>query len=151
PNLPLHRLETLAEHVEKSIATQRFFMLLLAVFAGVALALAAVGMFGVLSSLVTQRTRAIGIRVALGAGRRSVDGLVIWQATLLAGIGSVLGVAGSIVVSRLMRTLLFEISPTDPMSLALVTAGLLVVSGLAAWWPARRAVGVDPLTALRAE
>jgi putative ABC transport system permease protein len=151
PNLPLNRLETLAEHVEKSIATQRFFMLLLAAFAGVALALAAVGIFGVLSHVVTQRTREIGIRVALGAGRGSVVSLVIGQACFLAGIGIVLGVGGAIGLSSLMRTLLFEVSPTDPMSLALVAAGLLVVSGLAAWWPARKAASVDPLTALRAE
>ena len=151
PNLPLNRVETLAEHVQKSIATPRFFMLLLAGFAGVALVLSAVGIFGVLSYLVAQRTREIGIRVALGAGRRSVVGLVVGQAFMLAGVGIAIGVAGAIGLSRWMRTLVFEISPTDPTSLTLVAAGLLVVSGLAAWWPARRAVGVDPLIALKAE
>ena len=151
PNLPLNRVETLAEHVRKSIATPRFYMLLLAVFASVALALAAVGIFGVLSYLVTQRTREIGIRVALGAGRGSVVGLIIRQAVLLAIVGIVIGVAGAVGLSRLLQTMLFELSPTDPLSFVLVSAGLLLVAIVAAWWPARRAVAVDPLTALRAE
>ena len=151
PNVPLNRVETLAEHVRKSIATPRFYMLLLAVFASVALALAAVGIFGVLSYLVTQRTREIGIRVALGAGRGSVVGLIIRQAVLLAVVGIGIGVAGAIGLSRLLQTMLFELSPTDPVSFILVAAGLLLVAIVAAWWPARRAVAVDPLTALRAE
>jgi putative ABC transport system permease protein len=151
PNVPLNRVETLAEHVRKSIATQRFYMLLLAVFASVALALAAVGIFGVLSYLVTQRTREIGIRVALGAGRGSVVGLIIRQAVLLAVVGIMIGVAGAVALSRLLQTMLFELSPTDPVSFVLVSAGLLFVAIIAAWWPARRAVAVDPLTALRAE
>jgi putative ABC transport system permease protein len=151
PNLPLNRVETLAEHVRKSIATPRFYMLLLAVFASVALALAAVGIFGVLSYLVTQRTREIGIRVALGAGRGSVVGLIIRQAVLLAIVGIVIGVGGAVGLSRLLQTMLFELSPTDPLSFVLVSAGLLLVAIVAAWWPARRAVAVDPLTALRAE
>jgi putative ABC transport system permease protein len=150
-NMPLNRLETLDQHVRKSIATQRFYMLLLAVFASVALALAAVGIFGVLSYLVTQRTREIGIRVALGAGRGSVVGLIIRQAVLLAAVGIVIGVAGAVGLSRLLQTMLFELSPTDPLSFILVAAGLLLVAIFAAWWPARRAVAVDPLVALRAE
>jgi putative ABC transport system permease protein len=133
------------------MATQRFYMLLLAVFASVALALAAVGIFGVLSYLVTQRTREIGIRVALGAGRPSVVGLVIRQALVLASVGVVIGIAGAIGLSRLLGTMLFDVSPTDPASFALVAVSLLVVAAAAAWWPARRAVAVDPLTAFRAE
>jgi len=151
PNMPLNRVETLADHVRRSIATQRFYMLLLAVFASVALALAAVGIFGVLSYLVTQRTREIGIRVALGAGRRTVVGLIVRQAVFLAVVGIVIGLAGAVGLSRLLQTMLFELSPTDPLSFGLVAAGLLCVAGVAAWWPARRAVAVDPLTALRAE
>ena len=151
PNLPLNRVETLAEHVRKSIATQRFYMLLLAVFASVALALAAVGIFGVLSYLVMQRTHEIGIRVALGAGRTSVVGLVIRQALVLASIGVTIGIAGAIGLSTFLRTMLFELSPTDPTSFALVAVSLLVVAAAAAWWPARRAVEVDPLTALRTD
>jgi putative ABC transport system permease protein len=151
PDMPLNRVETLADHVRKSMATQRFYMLLLAVFASVALALAAVGIFGVLSYLVTQRTREIGIRVALGAGRGSVVGLIIRQAFVLAVLGIVIGVAGAVGLSRLLQTMLFELSPTDPMSFGLVAVGLLLVATVAAWWPARRAVAVDPLTALRAE
>jgi putative ABC transport system permease protein len=151
PDMPLNRVETLAEHVRKSIATQRFYMLLLAVFASVALALAAVGIFGVLSYLVTQRTREIGIRVALGADRRSVVSLIIRQAMFLAVAGTAIGMAGAVGLSRLLRTMLFELSPTDPVSFILVAAGLLLVAVVAAWWPARRAVAVDPLTALRAE
>jgi predicted permease len=151
PNLALNRVETLAEHVRKSIATPRFYMLLLAVFASVALALAAVGIFGVLSFLVTQRTREIGIRVALGAGRGTVVGLIIRQAVFLAGVGIALGLTGAVGLSRFLQAMLFELSPTDPLSLGLVAGGLLCVAALAAWWPARRAVAVDPLTALRTE
>jgi putative ABC transport system permease protein len=151
PNMPVNRVETLADHVRKSIATQRFYMLLLAVFASVALALAAVGIFGVLSYLVTQRTREIGIRVALGAGRRTVVGLIMRQAVFLAVVGIVIGLAGAVGLSRLLQTMLFELSPTDPLSFGLVAGGLLCVAAVSAWWPARRAVAVDPLTALRAE
>jgi putative ABC transport system permease protein len=151
PNLPLNRVETLADHVRRSVATQRFYMMLLVVFAAVALALAAVGIFGVLSYLVTQRTREIGIRVVLGAGRGSVVVFVIRQALTLAAVGVVLGLAGAIGLSRVLRTMLFELSPTDPTSFIVVAAGLFAVAAIAAWWPARRAVSVDPLKALRTE
>ncbi len=151
PNLPLNRVETLADHVRTSIATARFYMVLLGAFAAVALALAAVGIFGVLSYLVTQRTREIGIRVALGADRTAVVSLVVRQALTLAVAGIAIGITGAMGLSRVLQTMLFELSPTDPVTFVLVPAGLVAVAAIAAWWPARRAVAVDPLTALRTE
>jgi putative ABC transport system permease protein len=149
PNLPVTRVETLAEHVDKSIAERRFYMLLLGLFAVVALSLAAVGIFGVLSFLVAQRTREIGIRMALGADRGSLVGLVLKQTFALAGSGVVLGTLAGLALTGLMRTMLFEVKPSDPATFVLVDLALLLIAGLAAWLPTRRAVRVDPTVALR--
>jgi putative ABC transport system permease protein len=151
PNLPVDRPGTLAERVSGSIAEQRFYMLLLALFAGVALALAAVGIFGVLSYLVTQRTREIGVRIALGARPGEVVNLILRRALLLAGTGVVGGLAVAFALAGAMRSMLFDLSPTDPVSFGLAAVGLLAVAAFAAWVPARRATSVDPLVALRAE
>ena len=149
PNLPVTRLETLADHVDKSIAERRFYMLLLGLFAMVALSLAAVGIFGVLSFLVAQRTREIGIRMALGAHRGSLVGLVLKQTFALAGLGVVLGTLAGLALTGLMRTMLFEVKPSDPATFVLVDLALLSIAALAAWLPTRRAVRVDPTVALR--
>jgi putative ABC transport system permease protein len=149
PNLPVTRLETLAEHVDKSIAERRFYMLLLGLFAMVALSLAAVGIFGVLSFLVAQRTREIGIRMALGAHRGSLVGLVLRQTFALAGSGVMVGTLAGLALTGLMRTMLFEVKPSDPATFALVDLGLLLIAALAAWLPTRRAVRVNPTVALR--
>ena len=151
PNLPLARLETLTEHVDKSVAERRFYMLLLGLFAAVAMALAAVGIFGVLSYLVAQRTREIGIRMALGADRPTVMRLVLRQTFALAGGGAIIGSLAGLGLTGLMQTMLFDIRPTDPATFAVVDAGLLLIATLAAWVPTRRAALVDPTEALRGE
>jgi len=149
PTLPLASMETLATHVDRSLAERRFYMLLLGLFATVALTLAAVGIFGVLSFLVAQRTREIGIRVALGADRGSLVGMVLKQTLLLAGTGAAIGTLAGLGLAGLMATMLFDIKPTDPLTYAAVNATLLGVAVLAAWLPTRHAVQIDPTTALR--
>ncbi|MDQ3172032.1 MAG: ABC transporter permease [Acidobacteriota bacterium] len=151
PGLPIIRLETLEEHVSRSVSERRFYMLLVAAFAAVALALAAIGIFGVLSYLVSQRTREIGIRVALGASRRSVIVMVLRQAMVSATLGVALGLVAAIGLSRFLTAMLFELKATDPVTFAAVAAMLLGVAFVAAWLPARRAVRVDPTVALRVE
>jgi putative ABC transport system permease protein len=150
-DLPLARMETLEHHVDRAIAERRFYMMLLGVFASVALALAAVGIFGVMSFLVAQRTREIGIRVALGAAGGAVVSLVMRQTLFLAAAGATLGTLAGLGLSGLMQTMLFDVKPTDPLTFAIVDVGLILVAALAAWVPMRRALQVDPTLALRAE
>ncbi|MGH9350453.1 MAG: ABC transporter permease [Vicinamibacterales bacterium] len=150
-NLPVSNIRTVQDVVSESIAQPRFYMLLLATFAAVALVLAAIGIFGVMSYTVSQRTREIGIRMALGAQGGRVVSMVVGQAMLLAAAGLALGLAAALALSRTMTTLLFDLSPTDPMTFAIVAAVLALVAFLASYVPARRAAGVDPIQALRAE
>jgi predicted permease len=149
PRLPVTRLQTLATHVRASIAEQRFYMLLLGLFAGVAVLLAAIGIFGVLSYLVAQRAREIGVRMALGARPGSVVAMVLRRAVVLVGVGVAIGLAGAIGLTRWLQALLFELDPMDPITLASSAAGLMFVALIAAWIPARRASSVDPVTVLR--
>jgi ABC-type antimicrobial peptide transport system permease subunit len=151
PDLPVARLETLEAHVSSSVAERRFYMVVLTIFAGVALALAAIGIFGVLSYLVSQRTREIGIRVALGAGRQSVIGMVVGQALALVGVGIAIGSVAALELGTYIRAMLFQLQPNDAWTFGLVAAGLATVGLLASWLPARRAVGIDPIVAIRAE
>jgi putative ABC transport system permease protein len=117
----------------------------------VALALAISGLFGVIAYSVSQRTRELGIRLALGAQRRDVLRLVLRQGLKLAGLGIVIGLAGAIAVMRLLSSLLFGIGPLDPMTFLAVPSLLLAVAWFACWLPARRAARVDPMVALRSE
>jgi putative ABC transport system permease protein len=126
-------------------------MMLLAVFAGVALVLAATGIFGVLSYAVAQRTREIGIRMALGAPGRRVLALVVREAMVLAASGVLAGIVAAWWLSRLLNSLLFGVTPRDPLTYVGVAATLALVALLAAYVPARRATRVDPVVALRAE
>jgi putative ABC transport system permease protein len=126
-------------------------MYLLSCFATVALLLASVGLFGVMAYLVSQRTRDIGIRLALGATRTNVLRMIVGQGLLLAVIGAVLGIAAGFAGTNLMRGLLFSITPTDPATFVAVPVLLIVVALLACYVPARRAMQVDPLVALREE
>jgi putative ABC transport system permease protein len=151
PNLPVSNVRTLDEIVARSISQPRFYMLLLTIFAGVALVLAAIGIFGVLSYAVAQRTREIGIRMALGAQVRSVIGLVVRQAMTLVILGVVCGTIAALFVSQTMTRMLFSVTPTDPATFATVAAGLLAVALFASYLPARRATRVDPIVALRSE
>jgi putative ABC transport system permease protein len=151
PNIPVSNVRTLEQIVSQSISQPRFYMTLLAVFAGVALVLAAIGIFGVLSYAVAQRTREIGIRMALGAQAGSVLGLVVRQAMVLAVSGVAAGMIATWWLSGLLATLLFEVTPRDPVTYAAVAATLAAVALIAAYVPARRATRVDPIVALRAE
>src|SRR5690606_34977393 len=149
PNLPVFEVGTVQGIVEASVATERFNLFLQLVFAGVAPSLAAIGLYGVLSYSVVQRTREIGIRIALGAERDSIVGLVVRQGLALVVVAIGVGVVGALVVGQALSGLLFEVSPRDPTTYVVVTAMLGVVAALACWIPARRASGVDPQTALR--
>ncbi|HYT73625.1 MAG TPA: ABC transporter permease [Vicinamibacterales bacterium] len=151
PNLPVSGVRTFDEVVAESISQPRFYMLLLTMFAGLALALAAIGIFGVLSYAVSQRTREIGIRMALGAQEHSVIGLIVSQAMLLVTAGVALGTVAGLLLSRTLTKMLFSVTPTDPLTFAAVAVLLGAVALLASYLPARRATRVDPVVALRAE
>jgi putative ABC transport system permease protein len=126
-------------------------MLLLSIFAGTALALAAVGVYGVLSDSVTQRLHEIGIRIALGAGARDLALLVMGHGLKLAVVGVLAGLAGALALTRFLSTLLFGIEPTDPLTFGCVSVLLIAIPGLACFLPALRAARVDPMVVLRYE
>jgi putative ABC transport system permease protein len=151
PNLPVSNVRTLEQIVSRSVSQPRFYVLLLGVFAALALALAAIGIFGVLSYAVSQRTREIGIRMALGAQGRSVVGLVVRQAMGLVAIGLTAGTIAALFVSQTLTKMLFSVRPTDPATFTAVALLLAAVALLASYLPARRATRVDPIVALRAE
>jgi len=144
-------VRTLEQSVLQSVATRRFSMLLLTVFAIVALALASLGIYGLMSYAVAQRTREIGVRMALGASRRDVLKLVVRQGMKLTFIGLALGLVSSLALTRTMKNLLFNVSATDPATFAAIALLLIAVALLACFVPARRATKVDPLVALRCE
>jgi len=151
PDLPLLDVVPLPELVGQSIAQPRFYMLLLSLFALVALLLAALGVFGVFSYLIALRTREIGIRMALGAGRGDVITMVTGRAMQLVGLGVGLGLVAALTLDRMLRSLLFGVSPTDPPTLVGVTLLLAAVAYVACYLPARRAARLDPVVALRSE
>jgi predicted permease len=151
PKLPLSGVRTMERIVERSMARTSFTMLLLAIGAAVALLLGAVGIYGVISYIVSQRTQEIGVRMALGARPGDVSGMVLKEGLALALLGIVLGLGGAFAVTRAMRALLYEVSPTDPATFAAVPVLLAAVALLASYLPARRAAGVEPLEAIRYE
>jgi putative ABC transport system permease protein len=151
PELALYNVATMDQLVSRAVAQARLNLSLLAGFAALALALAAVGVYGVMAYAVTQRTHEFGIRIALGATPADVLKQVIWEGGRLAALGLMLGLLAAIPLARLMRSLLFGVAPSDPVTLLLAGAVLAVVAVLACYIPARRATRVDPMVALRYE
>ncbi|MGH9574861.1 MAG: ADOP family duplicated permease [Candidatus Acidiferrales bacterium] len=150
-DLPISNVLTMDNVIAEANAQPRFEMLLLGVFAAVALALAAVGIYGVISYSVARRTHEIGIRISLGASRKDVLLLIIHQGLTLALIGSAIGLASAFMLARLMTKLLYGVAPTDPVTFAGVAALLIAVALLACYIPARRAMRIDPVSAMRCE
>jgi len=151
PDQPIYDVKTLAERRAESVAPQRFNLLLLGLFAGVALTLALVGIYGVMAYSVVERTREIGVRMALGAQIQDVLKLILRNGITLALIGIAIGLAASFALTRLMSTLLFGVTPTDATTFVCVSGFFLIVALLACLIPARRATKVDPMVALRYE
>jgi putative ABC transport system permease protein len=148
---PVSNIRTMEEILADSIARQRFSMLLLAIFAGVALVLAGVGIYGVMSYSVAQRTHEIGIRMALGAQTGAVLKLAVGYGMKLVVIGIVIGLIAAFALTRVMATLLFGVTATDPATFTLISLLLVAVAALASYIPARRATKVNPIIALRYE
>jgi ABC-type antimicrobial peptide transport system permease subunit len=151
PNLPLYSVRTLDEIYTKSMARTSFTLVMLAVAGGMALLLGLVGIYGVISYSVSQRTREIGIRMALGARHQELTGMFVRHGLFLAMIGLAFGLAGAVAVTRLMSSLLFAINPVDPVTYGAVAIGLAGAAALASYIPSRRAAAVEPVEALRAE
>jgi putative ABC transport system permease protein len=148
---PIANVATMEDRRADSLLRARFNTLLFAIFAAVALTLAVVGVYGVMSYSVAERTREIGIRVALGAQRRDVVGLIVKRGMALALGGALIGLCGAIALTRLMTGLLYEVSATDPLTLSAVAVALAATTLPACFLPARRAMKVDPMVALRTE
>lgn len=151
PNLPLGEVRTMEQVVGTSMARSRLLTWLVTAFSTLALLLAAVGIYGLVAYAVGQRTREIGIRTALGARPRDGAGLVIRQSIGLVALGIGVGVACALALTRFLESLLYEVSPTDSLTIAGVSAVLFGVALFASWLPARQAARIDPMEALRAE
>jgi len=148
---PAALIRTVEGYLDDSLSEVRVFMMLLAVFGISAAVLAATGIYGVMAYAVAQRTREIGIRVALGASNRDVLGLVVRQTVLMITVGILAGLAGAFALTRFLRNYLWQVSPTDPVTFGAVAIGLVLVAMIACLIPTRRALRVDPTTALRYE
>ncbi len=151
PNLPLAQVHTLDYYYRKSMARTSFTLVMLAIAGGMALLLGVVGLYGVIAYSVSQRTREIGIRMALGAQQQDLTRMFVRHGLLLAGAGVACGIAGAAAAMRLTKSLLFHVSPSDPLTYLAVSFGLIATAVLASYLPSRRAAKVDPSEALRAE
>ena len=149
PGIPVFAVRTMNEVVARSLADRRFALVILAVFAGVALLLASIGIYGVMAYTFSQRTHEIGVRVALGAQRNDIFRMALGEGMALVAIGLGAGLIGAMVVTRFLRSMLFSVTPTDPVTFGSIAALLAAVALLACFIPARRATEVDPLVALR--
>ena len=148
---PVAKVRPMADMVGDSVSVQRFATVLLIGFAGIGLLLAAIGIYGVLAYVVSQRTHEIGVRMALGAQMEDILRLVVRQGLTLTGIGLGIGLVVSLALSRVVQSLLYQMSATDPLTFGAVLVVLAIVAFFACWLPARRATKVDPLVALRYE
>jgi ABC-type antimicrobial peptide transport system permease subunit len=150
-NLPLVNVRAISQVVASAMARTTFTLIMIGAAAGVALLLGAIGIYGVISYMVSLRTREIGVRMALGAQSTEVRRMVVRQGLVLAVIGVGIGLAGALALSRLISSLLYGIAPHDPLTLGVVAVGLLAVAAVASWLPAARAARIDPIEALRSE
>jgi putative ABC transport system permease protein len=150
-NLPLSEVQTLEHAIGNATWQSRFSLLLIGIFSGLAVVLAMIGIYGVMAYEVAQRTHEIGIRMALGAGRGGIAGLIASQSLPVALVGIVCGLGAAAGLVRLMRTMLYQVDMLDPATFGGVAALVLIVAMLAAFIPARRATRVDPMIALRHE
>ncbi|MGH9394056.1 MAG: FtsX-like permease family protein, partial [Terriglobales bacterium] len=146
---PVYSVRRMSDVIAASLAAQRFMMWLLTAFAGLAVVLAGIGVYGVLAYAVAQRTQEVGIRMALGAAPAQVLGMMLRQGVQLAGIGAGLGLVGALLTTRFLASDLYGVKATDPLTLTAATLLLLALAALASFLPARRAAGVDPIEALR--
>jgi len=151
PEQPVFAVQSMEDAVSRSLGNRRFNLYLLGGFAALAVLLAVVGIYGVMSYSVSQRTREIGIRMALGAAHGRVVGLVVSQGLKLAALGVAIGISGALALSGVVRTLLYGVTATDPLTYGAIASALILVALGACWLPARRAARVDPVIALRAE
>src|ERR1700687_8434 len=151
PNLPLSEVHPLEYFYNRSMARTSFTLIMLGLAGGMALLLGVVGIYGVIGCSVSQRTREIGIRMALGAQQQSLTGMFVRHGLMLTGVGVAVGLVAAIILMRLMSSLLFKVSPVDPVTYGAVSLGLAATAWLASYLPSRRAATVDPVDALRAE
>jgi putative ABC transport system permease protein len=151
PELPVADVNTMQANISASLAPRRLTMVLLGTFAGLALALASIGLYGVMAVSVTQRTRELGIRLALGAQRGAVLGLIMRQGAILVGLGLLVGLVAALAAGRLLASFVYGVPGNDPVTLGVVAAVLGAAALLACWLPAQRATRVDPNVALRNE
>jgi len=151
PDLPIYNVRSMNDRVQESLARRRFSMVMLGLFAFLALALATIGIYGVMAYLVSQGTRELGIRLALGATPGDISRLVVRQGMTLAITGVALGLAGAFALTRLIRSLLFGVQASDPLTFVAVAALLAVIALVASYIPARRAAQIDPMVSLRYE
>jgi ABC-type antimicrobial peptide transport system permease subunit len=151
PALPLYAVRTMDDLLSGSVAQRRFLMRILVVFGAAAVGLALLGIYGVISYSVSQRTREIGIRMAIGAQHRDVSRMVVRHGLTLTAAGAAAGLAGALALSQLCKSQLFGVQPSDPVTLVTVLVVMGLVATAAAWLPARRAARVDPIIALRRE
>jgi predicted lysophospholipase L1 biosynthesis ABC-type transport system permease subunit len=149
PDLPIYRLRTMDERVGESLARRRFAMLLLTTFAALAFGLAVVGVYGVMAYLVSQGTRELGIRLALGATPRAILALIISRGMAVSAAGLLAGIIGALVLTRFMRSLLFQVEPSDPLTFVSIPVVLGLAAFAATYLPARRAAQIDPLLTIR--
>jgi predicted permease len=151
PNVPLDEIKTQTEQIAETLVEERLFAHLSALFSGLALLLAAIGVYGLLAYSVSRRTSEMGIRVALGAHRADILGLVMRQTLFMVGLGVAIGIPAALAATRLIRSLLYGLRPNDPLTIAAAGLGMIMVALLAGYFPARRATKVDPMVALRYE